>query len=50
IKISRLVEGCGKRIDKAVELTNPPVIDLKNAIWQNAVEALLSRQAPDTSE
>ncbi|MBV9433921.1 MAG: LssY C-terminal domain-containing protein, partial [Hyphomicrobiales bacterium] len=42
IKISRLVEGCGKRIDKAVELTNPPVIDLKNAIWQNAVEALLS--------
>ncbi|MBV8429087.1 MAG: LssY C-terminal domain-containing protein [Hyphomicrobiales bacterium] len=50
IKISRLVEGCGKRIDKAVELTNPPVIDLKNAIWQNAVEALLSRRAPDTSE
>ncbi|MBW0005128.1 MAG: LssY C-terminal domain-containing protein [Hyphomicrobiales bacterium] len=49
IKISRLVEGCGKRIDKAVELTNPPVIDLKNAIWQNAVKALLSRRAPAAS-
>ena len=49
IKVSRLVEGCGKRVETAVELTNPPVIDLKNLVWQNAVEALLSWQAPAAS-
>ena len=49
IKIARLVEGCGARVETPVELTNPPVIDLKNLVWQNAVEALLSWQAPEAS-
>ena len=50
IKISRLVEGCGTRVETPIELTNPPVIDLKNLLWQNAVEALLSWQAPTASQ
>ena len=50
IKISRLVEGCGTRVETPIELTNPPVIDLKNLLWQNAVEALLSWQAPTPSQ
>jgi hypothetical protein len=50
IKISRLVEGCGTRVETPIELTNPPVIDLKNLLWQNAVEALLSWQAPAASQ
>ena len=49
IKIARLVEGCGARVETPVELTNPPVIDLKNLVWQNAVEALLFWQAPEAS-
>jgi LssY C-terminus len=50
IKISRLVAGCGTRVETPIELTNPPVIDLKNLLWQNAVEALLSWQAPTPSQ
>jgi hypothetical protein len=50
IRISRLVEGCGARVEKPVELANPPVIDLKNLLWQNAVETLLSWQAPTASQ
>ena len=46
IKIARLVEGCATRVERAIELTNPPVIDLKNLVWQGAVDALLSWQAP----
>ncbi len=46
IKISRLVEGCGTRVETPLALTNPPVIDLKDLLWKNAVEALLSWQAP----
>jgi LssY C-terminus len=49
IEISRLVEGCGTRVETPIELTNPPVIDLKNLLWQNAVESLLSWQAPAAS-
>lgn len=49
IKILRLVEGCGKRVETALELTNPPVIDLKNVLWQSAIETLLSFQAPADS-
>ncbi|HLL28082.1 MAG TPA: LssY C-terminal domain-containing protein [Xanthobacteraceae bacterium] len=34
IWISRLVESCTKRSAPAVELANPPIIALKNAIWK----------------
>jgi len=40
IKVSRLVEGCGQEAAATVALANPPIIDLKNMLWQNAVEAL----------
>ncbi|SDR60520.1 LssY C-terminus [Rhizobiales bacterium GAS191] len=49
IKVSRLVQGCGQKAAITVELTNPPVIDLKNRVWQNAVDALLSWQAEKAS-
>jgi len=44
IKVSRLAEGCGAKTGQPVMLANPPVIDLKNMVWQNAVEALLGWQ------
>ncbi|MFI5016023.1 MAG: LssY C-terminal domain-containing protein [Hyphomicrobiales bacterium] len=50
IRVSRLVEGCGKQAPTTVELTNPPVIDLKNMVWQSAVEAFLSWQAAPASQ
>jgi hypothetical protein len=40
IKVSRLVEGCGQKAPTTVALANPPVIDLKNMLWHDAVEAL----------
>jgi LssY C-terminus len=49
IKVSRLVEGCGKRVETTLELSNPPVIDLKNLVWQKALEAFLSLEAPSAS-
>jgi hypothetical protein len=41
IKISRLVEGCNARAETAVELNNPPLVDMKNATWE-AIATLLS--------
>lgn len=34
IWISRLVKGCEKRDEPALELSNPPLIALKNMIWK----------------
>jgi hypothetical protein len=34
IWFSRLVEGCKKRSEPAIELSNPPIIALKNLIWK----------------
>jgi hypothetical protein len=45
IKVLRLVAGCGAKSGTAVELGNPPIIDLKNAVWESAVRALLERNA-----
>jgi hypothetical protein len=42
IKVLRLAKGCGGKSETVAELANPPAIDLKNAVWQNAVKALLS--------
>jgi len=40
IKISRLVAGCNVKAETAVELSNPPIVNLKNAAW-NAVSGIL---------
>jgi len=40
IKVLRLVEGCGRKAAATVALSNPPVIDLKNLVWQSVVKAL----------
>jgi len=36
IWLSRLVEGCKKRLEPAVELSNPTLITIKNLIWKGA--------------
>lgn len=45
IKISRLVEGCSAKAQTAVQLDNPPLVDMKNVTWE-AIAALLSSGAP----
>jgi LssY-like putative type I secretion system component LssY len=50
IKVSRLVEGCGTHVETPLALTNPPVIDLKNFVWENVVDALLSLRSPRASQ
>lgn len=34
VKISRLVSGCNRKVETAVELKNPPLVDLKNETWK----------------
>ena len=34
IKISRLVSGCNSKAETALELDNPPMVDLKNKAWK----------------
>jgi hypothetical protein len=50
IKISRLVEGCGTRVETPLALTNPPVIDLKNFVRENVMDALVSLRSPRASQ
>jgi hypothetical protein len=40
IEISRLVSGCNRRVETALELANPPIVDLKNQAWK-AIAGLL---------
>jgi hypothetical protein len=40
VKISRLVAGCEAKAETAVELKNPPLIDLKNKTWKALAEML----------
>ena len=49
MKISRLVAGCNVKAVTAVELDNPPLVDLKNATWE-AIAALLSSRRPGQTE
>ncbi len=42
IKISRLVEGCNAKAETAVELDNPPFVDLKNVAWETIATLLSS--------
>jgi len=34
IEISRLVAGCNTKVETALELANPPIVDLKNQAWK----------------
>jgi hypothetical protein len=45
IEISVLVDGCNQRSEKVAELSNPPLVDLKNRAWA-AVEKMLLPNAP----
>jgi hypothetical protein len=40
VKISRLVPGCNRKAETAIELKNPPLVDLKNETWK-AIAGLL---------
>jgi hypothetical protein len=41
IEISVLVEGCGQHAETTVELSNPPLVDLKNRAWSAIAKMLL---------
>ena len=48
IKISRLVPGCNVKAETTVELSNPPLVNMKNVAWK-AIAAMLEtgeRAAP----
>jgi hypothetical protein len=34
IEISRLVSGCNTKVETALELANPPIVNLKNQAWK----------------
>jgi LssY C-terminus len=34
VKISRLVSDCNAKVDTALELANPPIVNLKNQAWK----------------
>jgi hypothetical protein len=44
IKISVLVEGCAERSATVAELSNPPLVELKNLAWSAVAKALLSNE------
>lgn len=47
VKISRLVSGCNRKAETAVELKNPPLIDLKNETWKALAALLEARTAAE---
>ncbi len=46
IKISRLVMGCNSKAETAVELANPPMVNLKNEAWKAIANMLGSGAEP----
>jgi len=46
VEISRLVAGCNAKAETAVELDNPPMVEMKNVAWK-AIAAIL--QSGDTA-
>jgi hypothetical protein len=44
VKVSRLVSGCDRKVETAVELKNPPLVDFKNETWK-AIAGLLQTGA-----
>jgi hypothetical protein len=49
VKIARLVAGCNNTSETAVVLDNPPLVTIKNQVWQ-PIAALLKAMNPDTTE
>ena len=47
VKIARLVAGCNSRSETAVVLDNPPLVTIKNQVWQ-PIANLLKAMNPDT--
>ena len=45
VKISRLVAGCNSKAETALELANPPMVDLKNEAWRAIAGILQSGTA-----
>jgi LssY C-terminus len=50
IKISVLVEGCSQRAATTVELSNPPLVDLKNRAWSAIAKILASNLSPSDAQ
>ena len=44
IKIARLVVGCNAKAETAVELSNPPLVIIKNVAWRAIANLLNSRE------
>ena len=44
IEISRLVVGCNAKAETAVELSNPPLVIIKNVAWKAIANMLKSRE------
>ena len=49
VKISRLVEGCGKQAETTTVLDNPPLVELKGVVWR-AIDQLLPKTEGTDSE
>ncbi len=50
IEISRLVAGCNVKAETAVELSNPPLVNLKNFTWMAIAKLLQSGETATTSK
>jgi hypothetical protein len=50
IRISRLVEGCNAKAETAVELDNPPLVNLKNVAWKAIAGALVTGERPGNAK
>jgi hypothetical protein len=50
IKIAVLVEGCSQRTETAVELANPPLVEMKNHAWSLIAKMLLPHPAAPTAK
>jgi hypothetical protein len=48
IEISRLVIGCNVRVETTVELSNPPLIKIKDAAWKAIAKMLQSGETATT--
>jgi hypothetical protein len=50
IKISVLVAGCNQRSTTVTELSNPPLVAMKNVAWDAIASTLLAAPTPDSKQ
>jgi hypothetical protein len=50
IKISRLVAGCNVKAESTMELSNPPLVNMKNVAWQAIANMLQSDETATPSK